>query len=194
MASVADGGSANGRSFGGVVGLVLGLLLLCALGLAGGVALALGPGRALALLTGATDQATAPAAEEAGHGDSPAAAGHGGGDHAGATTANEMAVTPFKEIIVNISATTASGRKTTRFMKLNLAMVYDDHAEGAERIEARRLYLRDSFQDYLRQLTERDLQGSEGLVTLKAELLRRARAITDSEAPQEMLISDLIVQ
>jgi len=54
--------------------------------------------------------------------------------------------------------------------------------------------MRDSFQDYLRQMTERDLQGTIGLVTLKAELLRRARAITESEAPREILISDLIVQ
>jgi flagellar FliL protein len=61
-------------------------------------------------------------------------------------------------------------------------------------VEARKLYLRDSFQDYLRQLGERDVQGSYGIAMLKSELLRRARAISASEAPQDILISDLIVQ
>lgn len=105
-----------------------------------------------------------------------------------------MAVTPFREIIVNINATTATGRTTSRFMKLNIALVFDDQVEGAERIEERRLFLRDSFQDYLRQLTERDLQGTLGLITIKQELLRRARVITESDAPHEILIADLIVQ
>ena len=73
------------------------------------------------------------------------------------------------------SATTATGRKTSRFMKLNIALVYDEAMPGADHVEGRRLYLRDSFQDYLRQLTERDLQGSHGLATMKNELLRRAR-------------------
>ncbi|MGI3170986.1 flagellar basal body-associated FliL family protein [Pseudooceanicola sp. C21-150M6] len=105
-----------------------------------------------------------------------------------------IVVTPFKEIIVNITATTATGRQTTRFLKLNTALVYDEAQPGAKHVEERKTYLRDSFQDYLRQLSERDLQGSAGLAILKAELLRRARTISGSEAPQEILISDLIVQ
>ena len=39
-----------------------------------------------------------------------------------------------------------------------------------------------------------DAQIEDGLVRLKSELLRRARAISDSDAPQEFLIADLIVQ
>ena len=101
---------------------------------------------------------------------------------------------PFKEIIVNITDVTASGRRTTRFLKLNVALIYDEAAPGAANVAARQLYMRDSFQDYLRQLTVRDLQGSIGLVTLKAELLRRARTISGSDAPAEMLVADLIIQ
>ena len=89
---------------------------------------------------------------------------------------------------------TITGRQTTRFLKLNLALAYDNRVSGAENIESRKLFLRDSFQEYLRQLNENDLQGSIGLVRLKSELLRRARAISDSAAPQEFLIADLIVQ
>lgn len=133
-------------------------------------------------------EATAHAPADAGHGET--SDGHG----APAPGPAEFAVSPFKEIIVNISATTATGRVTSRFMKLNVALVYDADVEGAERVEERRLFLRDSFQDYLRQLEERDLRGSIGLATVKQELLHRARVITESESPQEMLVSDLIVQ
>lgn len=129
----------------------------------------------------AATPAAAPAAEE--HGDAPAP-----------KPVNEMSVTPFKEIIVNINATTATGRTTSRFMKLNVALVYDETLAGAERIEERRLFIRDSFQDYLRMLTEQDLRGSLGLVIVKQELLHRARTVTESMSPQEILVADLIVQ
>lgn len=169
--------------------VLLVLTLASVAALAGGLAVSMGPKAFSALLRGDTAaeapaQAEAPAGTAAGHG-APGAHGQAG---------SSLEVTPFKEIITNITATTATGRRTSRFLKLNIALVYDSQAEGADRIEPRKLYLRDSFQEYLRQLTERDLQGTIGLVTLKAELLRRARAITESEAPQELLISDLIVQ
>ena len=54
--------------------------------------------------------------------------------------------------------------------------------------------MRDTFQDYLRQLTESDLEGSAGLASMKAELLRRARVVTGSEAPREILVADMIIQ
>lgn len=179
---------------GRIVGILV-LLLFCLGGAVGGLTVALGPEALRAALTGAAGTEETPAADGQAHGDAAAPqaeAGHGDG-HA-ATPKNEMAVTPFREIIVNINATTATGRTTSRFMKLNIALVFDEQAEGAERVEERRLFLRDSFQDYLRQLTERDLQGSLGLITIKQELLRRARVITESDAPQEILIADLIVQ
>jgi len=150
----------------------------------------------MALLTGgevpaaeaAPETADHASAEPSGHGAEAGDAGHG------VAPKEQIVVTPFKEIIVNIAATTATGRETTRFLKLNLALVYDEAVPGADQIEPRKLFLRDSFQEYLRQLNEVDLQGSVGLVNLKSELLRRARAISDSDAPQEILIADLIVQ
>ncbi len=162
--------------------------LLC---LAGGVTLALGPSQVVGMLTGGTDEHAdseehAPEEEEVakdGHDD-----GHGGDESAGLT------VLPMDEMIVNITATTATGRQTSRFLKLGLALVYDPAVPGAAQVEERMVYLRDSFQDYLRQLSERDLQGTMGLVSVKTELLRRARAISGSDAPQELLVSDLIVQ
>tara|TARA_R110002124_G_scaffold233236_1_gene398440 strand:+ start:7901 stop:8413 length:513 start_codon:yes stop_codon:yes gene_type:complete len=108
--------------------------------------------------------------------------------------AESVTVTPFREIIVNITATTATGRQTSRFLKLNAALVYDEAKPGASHIEERKPFVRDAFQDYLRQLSERDVQGSASLAILKAELLRRARSVMETDAPQEILISDLIVQ
>lgn len=162
--------------------------LLC---LAGGVTLALGPSQVVGMLTGGTEEHAdsdehAPEEQEVakdGHDD-----GHGGDESAGLT------VLPMDEMIVNITATTATGRQTSRFLKLGLALVYDPAVPGAAQVEERMVYLRDSFQDYLRQLSERDLQGTMGLVSVKTELLRRARAISGSDAPQELLVSDLIVQ
>ena len=55
-------------------------------------------------------------------------------------------------------------------------------------------YLRDSFQDFLRQLHVSDLTGSYGLAMLKTELLRRARAVGHTDAPHEILIADMVVQ
>ena len=114
--------------------------------------------------------------------------------HASGEGIESIVVTPFKEIIVNIHATTATGRQTTRFLKLNTAMVYDENLPGAAYIEERKVFVRDAFQDYHRQFKEPHVQGSACLTNLKAELLRRARSVSDSEAPREILISDLIVQ
>jgi flagellar FliL protein len=104
------------------------------------------------------------------------------------------AMANFDDMIVNITAVTATGRVTSRFLKLKVALVYDQTAEGAENVAGRELFMRDAFQDYLRQLSERDLQGSIGIVNLKAELLRRARAIAESRAPSEVLIADMVIQ
>lgn len=191
MTSETENQSSGFRVPGGRMVAVLVLLLLCLGGAIGGLTLALGTDKLRAALTGAAGGGE-PAMTEGK--DQGAAAPEAGKDAETTRPANEMAVTPFREIIVNINATTATGRTTSRFMKLNIALVFDDQVEGAERIEERRLFLRDSFQDYLRQLTERDLQGTLGLITIKQELLRRARVITESDAPHEILIADLIVQ
>lgn len=96
------------------------------------------------------------------------------------------------EMIVNIVGVTATGRTTTRFLKIKVSIVYDE-ALG-EPLLSRGLFLRDAFQDYLRQVNERDLAGSIGLATLKSELLKRAKSIAGNQAPESVLIGDLIIQ
>ncbi|GGG67811.1 hypothetical protein GCM10011415_13610 [Salipiger pallidus] len=167
------------------------LVLACLVALGGGLVASVGPSAVMALLPGSGDEAGEAHADE---GSAPDADQAHAGSAAGGVGDDRIVVTPFQEIIVNITSTTATGRQTTRFLKLNLALAYDNTLPGAANIEERKLFMRDSIQDYLRQLNESDLQGSIGLVRLKAELLRRARAISDSDAPQEFLIADLIVQ
>ncbi|WP_051489074.1 flagellar basal body-associated FliL family protein [Roseivivax halodurans] len=101
---------------------------------------------------------------------------------------------PVDEMIVNITALTLSGRITSRFLKIDAVILYDPEIAGADEISARYLYIRDSFQDYMRQLGESDLEGSAGLARLKSELLRRARAVSGSDAPREILIADMVIQ
>ncbi|MGR3625767.1 MAG: flagellar basal body-associated FliL family protein [Limimaricola sp.] len=164
------------------------LILVSVAALGGGLVAAVGPSRIMALAgLGGGDAPQAEAAGEA-HDTAPEEM------HAALAADPARMAMPFEEIIVNITATTVSGRQTSRFLKLDLALVYDSTAPDAARLEERRIYMRDSFQDYLRTLDERDLRGSLGLSELKSELLRRARAVSGGEAPREMLVSDMIVQ
>ncbi|WP_353475752.1 flagellar basal body-associated FliL family protein (plasmid) [Salipiger sp. H15] len=187
--------SSGATSKKGKIVIALAIALACVVALLVGLMASAGPGGLGALI--GRDSAGAE-----GSGQHGAAPGHaatpvssGGANVLDLPKAPEnIIVLPFQEIIVNITATTATGRQTSRFLKLNLALVYDNTLPGAAAIESRQLFMRDSFQDYLRQLNESDLQGSIGLARLKAELLRRARAITDSDAPLEFLIADLIIQ
>lgn len=155
--------------------------------IAGGLVVSMGVDGVMALVNGSEENPQQPAdGQEVGHGAEPDNTEHGANP--------ALIVDPMKEIIVNITSMSVTGRKSTRFLKLNLALVFDENIEGAEHITERKVYIRDAFQNYLRQLTERDLSGTIGVVRLKAELLRRVRAVTESEAPKEVLISDIIVQ
>jgi flagellar FliL protein len=106
----------------------------------------------------------------------------------------ELTLMPLREIIVNISALTAAGAQTQRFLKLNLAIAYDEDRPGSARLAERSPYIRDSFVEYLRLLNESDLSGSAGLARLRAELLHRARSLAETDAAREVLIVDLVIQ
>mgnify|MGYP001811651422 CR=1 FL=1 len=133
--------------------------------------------------------------ETAGH-ETEAKAGDGSKPAAGkdAVAHSAYVVSPFKEIIVNITSTTANGQATSRFLKLNVALVYDPKVDGADRLAERQLFIRDAFVDYLRQLNENDLKGSAGMAQLKADLLHRVRVLGETEAPRELLIADMVIQ
>ena len=169
--------------------VILAVVLLCLLAGVGGVTLAMGPSGLLKMAGLGGDETEEKIADSA-HAEEAADDGHGGKPK----TEVKMPVMPFPEIIVNVTDTGPQGGQTSRFLKLNMLMVYDESVEGADRLIAREIYLRDSFQDFLRQLHVSDLTGSYGLAMLKTELLRRARAVGHTDAPHEILIADMVVQ
>ncbi|MDC0739417.1 flagellar basal body-associated FliL family protein [Cognatishimia sp. SS12] len=100
----------------------------------------------------------------------------------------------FDEILTNITSVNAQGVPRNAFLKLKLTLVYRPD-EGAQALmEKRQPFMRDLFNGYARSLTEADVRGMAGILNVKAELLKRARAAAGSDLPQEILISDLIVQ
>ena len=100
----------------------------------------------------------------------------------------------FGEILTNITSVNAQGVPRNAFLKLNVVLVYrpDDGAQAL--MESRQPFMRDLFNGYARSLTEADVRGMAGILNVKSELLKRARAAAGNDLPQEILISDLIVQ
>jgi|GEM_PF-332383 len=100
----------------------------------------------------------------------------------------------FGEILTNITSVNAQGVPRNAFLKLNVVLVYrpDDGAKSL--MESRQPFMRDLFNGYARSLTEADVRGMAGILNVKSELLKRARAAAGNDLPQEILISDLIVQ
>ncbi|MDK3016702.1 flagellar basal body-associated FliL family protein [Pseudodonghicola flavimaris] len=118
-----------------------------------------------------------------------ATAGHGGNGEG-----KLEGLLPFEEIVTNINSFDARGNPTKAFLKLNLVLVYRPEAGAADLMASRQPFMRDLFTGYARSLTETDVRGMAGVLTVKAELLKRARAAAGNDLPQEILISDLIVQ
>lgn len=109
----------------------------------------------------------------------------------GVTAPSQMTY-KLPEVVVNIVGTAPSGRRLSRYLKVGVSLI---HPEGAaERIERREDFLRDSFQDFLRQVDEAELEGTAGLVRLRTELLRRTHAILGEGAVSDVLITELLVQ
>jgi flagellar FliL protein len=54
--------------------------------------------------------------------------------------------------------------------------------------------LRDAFIEYLSQLQEPEVRGSLGLVTMRSELLRRARAVAPELNASAVLIQEYVIQ
>jgi flagellar protein FliL len=158
--------------------LIVGGLFL--LGLAGGGVAMIGPDRLLGMVAGGSTQA--PTSNEAGS-DS---ATRWAGESSGAT-----AVLLMDDHIVNLVS--GSG-PSTRFARVRVAVVYDPVLVPIGSLQEKRPFLRDTFHGFLSQLTERDLEGSFGLVMIREELLRRAQKVAGSTGIREILITDLVIQ
>lgn len=110
------------------------------------------------------------------------------------TSNKDLGLLDFGELLTNIEGYDPRGAPTRAFLKVNVVVAYRPE-EGASKImEERQVFMRDLFNSYLRGLSEADVRGMAGLLYVKAELLKRARAAAGSDLPQEILIKDLIVQ
>lgn len=117
------------------------------------------------------------------------------GDDHGAAAGNAVeGILEFDEIVTNINGFDARGTSTKAFLKLSLVLVYRPDPGAADLMRSRQPFMRDLFTGYARSLTETDVRGMAGVLNVKAELLKRARAAAGSDLPQEILISDLVVQ
>ena len=100
----------------------------------------------------------------------------------------------FSDFLTNIQGFDVNGVPTKAFLKLNLVMVYRTDAGASALVREREPFIRDLFNSYLRGLSESDVRGMAGVLLVKSELLKRARAAVGSDLPQEILINDLIIQ
>lgn len=100
----------------------------------------------------------------------------------------------FGDLLTNIQGVDAQGAPTKAFLKVAVVLVYRTDPGAAELVRSREPFMRDLFNGYLRGLHEADVRGMAGVLHVKAELLKRARAAVGSDLPQEILINDLIVQ
>ena len=115
-------------------------------------------------------------------------------DHADDTKAASTGLIDLGEMLTNIQGFDQNGTPTSAFLKVNLMVAYRPDAGADKLMVERQPFMRDLFNGYLRGLTENDVRGMAGILYIKAELLKRARAAVGSDLPQEILIKDLIVQ
>ncbi|HVZ27467.1 MAG TPA: flagellar basal body-associated FliL family protein [Rhizomicrobium sp.] len=104
-------------------------------------------------------------------------------------TPPEVAFSDVPDILVNIQ----SNDGTPAYLKLSLSLEMDNELAktGMTALMPRMV---DQFQAYLRGLRLDDLKGSEGVVRLKEELLRRADVAAAPYKVRDVLLKQMIIQ
>jgi hypothetical protein len=103
-------------------------------------------------------------------------------------------VLEFSDIITDIRSYNAQNESVRSFLKLSVILVYLPEPGARELMEERQPFMHDLFTTFARSLTESEIRGAAGLMVIKSELLKRARAATGNNLPQDVLIRDIIVQ
>ena len=104
-------------------------------------------------------------------------------------TPPQVAFSDVPDILVNIQ----SNDGTPAYLKLSVSLELDNDLEktGMTALMPR---LVDQFQSYLRELRIDDLKGSEGVLRLKEELLRRVNAAAAPYKVRDVLLKQMIIQ
>jgi flagellar FliL protein len=104
-------------------------------------------------------------------------------------TPPQVAFSDVPDILVNIQGNDG----TPAYLKLSVSLELDNDLEktGMTALMPR---LVDQFQSYLRELRIDDLKGSQGVLRLKEELLRRVNAAAAPYKVRDVLLKQMIVQ
>jgi flagellar FliL protein len=92
-------------------------------------------------------------------------------------------------MLVNLQT---QGRKQS-FLKLRVALELEN-ATDQPKVEALMPRVVDAFQVYLRELRTEDLQGSQGIHQLRAELLLRVTAAVKPVKVNDVLFKEMLIQ
>jgi flagellar FliL protein len=95
------------------------------------------------------------------------------------------------DVIVNIKG--KGKTKATNFLKIKINLELGN-PESLPIVEKRLPRLIDQMQTYLRELRVEDLEGSEGLLRLREELLKRIQATADGADIKDVLFAEMILQ
>ncbi len=92
------------------------------------------------------------------------------------------------DFLVNLS-----GPPPAHYLKMRVSLQVVD-AEAVKRLELEMPRVLDGFQTFLRDLRPEDLEGSQGMLNLKEELMRRLRLATQKPLVTDILFREIIVQ
>lgn len=178
MAGASKGAEAQGGEAGKGGRLKLVVIVAAALVVAGG-----GGAAAWFLgLLGGRSEAAAPAA----HGEAEAA-GHDA--HGAEPPPPPVSFVDLPDLLVNLKST----GKRPRFLKLRVALEVKD-PRTADHVKLLTPRIMDGFQLYLRALDADEIQGSNGMLTLKEELLARINQAIAPSRINDVLFKEILVQ
>ncbi|MEX0839271.1 MAG: flagellar basal body-associated FliL family protein [Parvibaculum sp.] len=92
------------------------------------------------------------------------------------------------DFLVNLS-----GPPPAHYLKMRVSLQVVD-AEAVKRLEIEMPRVLDGFQTFLRDLRPEDLEGSQGMLSLKEELMRRMTLATQQPLVTDILFREIIVQ
>jgi flagellar FliL protein len=104
-------------------------------------------------------------------------------------TPPQVAFTDVDKLTVNIQGADA----TPAYLQLSVSLEMDNDAQKAG-MTALMPRVKDQFQAYLRELRLEDLKGSEGVMRVKEELLRRVNVAAAPYKVRDVLIKDMVEQ
>lgn len=111
------------------------------------------------------------------------------GGEMSAENAGKVIYYDMEELIINLNV----GNKRPSFLKMTVSLEVSNELQ-IMLIEKNMPRVRDSFQTYLRELRQEDLQGSAGLYRLREELLLRVNKAVYPAKVNDILFKEILVQ